>query len=66
MIPEIAGPLARVILRYLGGSIMAYAGVKFDVNDPDVMTVATFAVGAVVSTATETWWYFARRYGWCQ
>lgn len=66
MVPEITGPLARVLLRYAGGALMAYAGVRFDLTDPDLMTLAEFGLGAFLSVATECWWYLARRYGWCQ
>lgn len=66
MVPEIAGPLARVLLRYAGGALMAYAGVKFDVSDPDLMTLAEFGLGSLLAAVSEGWWYLARRYGWCQ
>lgn len=66
MVPEIAGPLARVFLRYAGGALMSYAGFTLDLNDPDVNTVATFAIGALISAGTEGWWYLARKYNWCQ
>lgn len=66
MIPEIAGPLSRVLLRYAGGALMAKAGFTIDINDPDLMTIAEFGLGFGISAATEGWWFLARRYGWCQ
>jgi hypothetical protein len=66
MVPEIAGPLARVLLRYAGGAVMAYAGIKFDVADPDLATLAEFSLGALLSVGAEIWWYLARKYNWCQ
>lgn len=63
---ELAGPLARVLLRYAGGGLMAKAGFAFDVNDPDLATLAEFLIGGVLSVGTETWWYLARKYNWCQ
>lgn len=66
MVPEIAGPLARVILRYAGGALMAKAGLSIDLADPDLATVAEFGVGAMISAGTEGWWYLARKYNWCQ
>lgn len=63
---ELAGPLARVLLRYAGGGLMAKAGFTMDLSDPDIGTLAEFAVGALISGGTETWWYLARKYGWCQ
>lgn len=61
---EAIAPIARVALRYVGGALLAYAGVKFDVNDPDVQAVTVLAAGALVSIASEAWYYFARKYGW--
>lgn len=61
---EIAGPIARVLLRYIGGALVAKAGLSVDVNDPDVVNVSIFVVGAVCSVAAEGWYYLARRFGW--
>lgn len=66
MIPEISGPLARVLLRYAGGALMAKAGVQVDLSDPDLGTLAEFGIGALLSVGTESWWYLARKYNWCQ
>lgn len=66
MIPEIAGPLLRVILRYAGAGLMTKAGIQIDLTDPDIASLAEFALGALLSTATEVWWYLSRKYGWCQ
>lgn len=66
MVPEIAGPLARVLLRYVGGALMAKAGLQVDLTDPNLVTVAEFGLGAAISVGTEGWWYLARRYRWCQ
>lgn len=63
---ELAGPLARVLLRYFGGSLMTYAGIKIDITDPDIATLVVFLVGALFSAVSEGWWYLARKYGWCQ
>jgi len=66
MIPEISGPLVRVLLRYAGAGLMTRAGVAVDLTDPDIASLAEFALGAVLSAGTEIWWYLSRRYGWCQ
>lgn len=66
MIPEITGPLARVLFRYAGAALMTKAGVSIDLTDPDLMTLAEFGLGALLSVGSEVWWYLARRYGWCQ
>lgn len=63
---ELAGPLARVLLRYAGGALITKAGLSIDVNDPDLQNIATMAVGAAITAGTETWWYLARKYNWCQ
>lgn len=61
---DLAGPLSRVLLRYVGAALITKAGLSFDVTDPDVAQVAQFVVGAMVSVGTEAWWYLARKYGW--
>lgn len=63
---ELAGPLARVLLRYAGGALITKAGLSIDVNDPDLQNIATMGVGAAITVGTETWWYLARKYNWCQ
>lgn len=63
---ELAGPLARVLLRYVGGAMVAKAGLSIDVNDPDLVNVATMGIGGTISAGTEIWWYLARKYNWCQ
>jgi hypothetical protein len=63
---ELAGPLARVLLRYVGGALIAKAGLSIDVNDPDLTSIAEGLVGAGISAGTEIWWYLARKYNWCQ
>lgn len=63
---ELAGPLARVLLRYLGGALVAKAGLSIDISDPDIESIATMGIGAAISAGTEVWWYFARKYNWCQ
>lgn len=63
---ELAGPLARVLLRYVGGGLMAKAGFAVDLSDPDLASLLQFGIGALLSAGSETWWYLARKYGWCQ
>lgn len=63
---ELAGPLARVLLRYAGGALVAKAGLSIDVNDPDLVNIATMALGGAITVGTEVWWYLARKYNWCQ
>jgi hypothetical protein len=61
---EIAGPLTRVLLRYVGAALITKAGLSIDVTDPDVMTMAEFAIGGLLSVACEGWWALARKNGW--
>lgn len=63
---ELAGPLARVFLRYVGGALVAKAGFSIDISDPDIENIVTMGVGAAISAGTEVWWYLARKYNWCQ
>ena len=64
----IVAPLARVLLRYAGGALIA-AGVAINpatLTDPDVVQVATFFVGAGCAILSEGWWALARKKGWTQ
>lgn len=61
---EIAGPLTRVLLRYVGAALITKAGLSIDVTDPDVMQVAEMGIGLLCSVACEGWWALARKNGW--
>jgi hypothetical protein len=64
--PEIIGPIARVLLRYVGGALIS-AGVAISpgtLTDPDVIQVTCFLVGALSSAASECWYIIAKRNGW--
>jgi len=61
---DMVAPVVRVLLRYVGGALITYAGVKLDVNDPDFQAVTVLVAGALVSVASEAWYYLARKYGW--
>lgn len=61
---DLIAPVVRVILRYAGGALLAYAGVTLDVNDPDVQAVTVVVAGVLVSAASEVWYYLARKHGW--
>jgi hypothetical protein len=63
-VSEIAGPLTRVLLRYVGAALVTKAGLSVDVTDPDVMTVAEMGVGLLCSVICEGWYAMARRKGW--
>jgi hypothetical protein len=63
-VTDLAGPLVRVLLRYAGAGLMTKAGISFDITDPDVMTLAEFAIGGLLSVGAEAWWALARKNGW--
>lgn len=61
---EVAGPIARILLRYVGPILMTKAGLSIDLNDPDLVQALTFFVGFACSASAEVWYYLARKYGW--
>lgn len=61
---ELAGPLTRVLLRYVGAALVTKAGLSIDVSDPDVMAVAEMGVGLLCSVISEGWYAMARKRGW--
>jgi hypothetical protein len=63
-VSELAGPLTRVLLRYVGAALITKAGLSIDVTDPDVMTVAEMGVGLLCSVICEGWYAMARKRGW--
>jgi hypothetical protein len=63
---SLAGPITRVLLRYVGAALMTKAGLQIDVTDPDVVTLTEFAIGGALSVICEGWWTLARKKGWGQ
>ena len=61
---DLTGPVARILLRYVGAALITKAGLQIDVTDPDISSLVEFVLGAVISGASELWWYLARKYGW--
>ena len=61
---ELAGPLTRVLLRYVGAALVTKAGLSIDVSDPDVIAVAEMGVGLLCSVISEGWYAMARKRGW--
>jgi hypothetical protein len=64
--PQIIGPIARVLLRYVGGALIS-AGFAISPNtltDPDVLQVTCFLIGALCSVGSEAWYILAKKYGW--
>jgi hypothetical protein len=65
----LTGPVARIILRYLSGALVAIGlllpGDAIDINaDPEIISAVAMLVGAVVGIAVETVYALAKRMGW--
>lgn len=63
---QIIAPLTRVLLRYIGGALIA-SGLAISpstLTDPDVVQVACFLIGLICSAASEGWYALARKKGW--
>lgn len=61
--------LARIILRYLAGALVAKGLMSIDdvstvLTDPDVAALTEMAIGAGLAVATETAYALAKRLGW--
>lgn len=61
--------LARIILRYLAGALVAKGLMSIDdvstaLTDPDVTALTEMAIGAGLAVATETAYALAKRLGW--
>jgi hypothetical protein len=61
---DLAGPVARILLRYVGAALITKAGLSIDLTDPDISAILEFVIGAAMSSGTELWWVLARKYGW--
>lgn len=61
--------IARILLRYLAGILVTKGLLAPDVGsglavDPDVLNIITTIVGFGVMAVTESWYWFAKRFGW--
>lgn len=59
----LAGPVARIMLRYLAGTLVGQSVVDVVLADPDLMTLATALVGAVLGVVIEWLYRRAKRTG---
>lgn len=60
---------ARIALRYLAGFLIARGLLGADdaatfTNDPDIQMAIEVGLGAAIASATETWHWLARKFGW--
>jgi hypothetical protein len=65
----LTGPIARIILRYLSGALVAIGlllpGDAIEINaDPEILSAVMMLVGTVVGVAVETAYALAKRMGW--
>ena len=66
MSPDIIAPLARILLRYLGGALIS-AGFAISPNtltDPDLVQVLCFLIGGLCTALSEGFYFLARKRGW--
>lgn len=59
-----AGPIARIFLRYFAGALIAKAGLSIDPNDPDVLHVTEMVVGLLIGGLSEGLYALAHKNGW--
>ena len=66
MTPDIIAPLARILLRYVGGALIS-AGVAINptaLTDPDLVQVLCFLIGGLCTAFSEGFYLIARKKGW--
>ncbi len=60
--PEALAPvIARLLLRYVGSFVAGVATANSLINDPDIVSMVSIAVGAVMSAIAEAWMIYSRR-----
>ena len=59
----LAAPATRIAVRYLAGALVGQAGADVVLADPDLMTLATALVGAVLGVVVEWLYRRAKRTG---
>ena len=60
MVQTLAGPLARIVLRYIVGAIIGVEAADALSGDPDVVFFVALVVGALI----EAVYAIAKRKGW--
>jgi len=63
------GVIARILLRVAAGVLMGRGWLSADDGaalsaDPDVLHLIEGAIGAAMWSATEVYYYLAKRFGW--
>lgn len=59
-----AGPIARIFLRYFAGALIAKAGLSIDPTDPDIIQVSEMVAGIMMGAASEGLYALAHKRGW--
>lgn len=57
-------PWARIVARYIIGTVAGAAASDAVLNDPDLMNMLTMAISAGAGLATEAIYALAKRRGW--
>jgi hypothetical protein len=64
--PDVIAPIARILLRYVGGALIS-AGIAINpsaLTDPDLIQVLCFVIGGLCSAFSEGFYIVARKKGW--
>lgn len=69
MIGLLAGPVARILLRYMIGALVAYAVLTPEVgedltHDRDIAIVVELAIGGLMGMCVEGFYWAAKWMGW--
>ena len=66
MSADILAPLVRILLRWLGGMLVAngYLTDQGILADPELERTICFGLAALCGVVSEGWFYLARKYGW--
>lgn len=63
--------IARIALRYAAGALVARGilgmqDASFLTTDPDIAAASEIAIGAALAGLSESWYFFAHRFGWAK
>lgn len=57
-------PLARIVVRYVVGTVIGASGADIILSDPDLMHFITIGLSAGIGVLTEVVYAQARKRGW--
>ena len=57
-------PIARIVARYVIGTVAGAAASDAVLNDPDLMNLLTIAISGAAAVLTEYIYALAKRRGW--